>query len=115
MKDKEKTVEVLPHLSYLPNSCYSYNKPLVSTLKKHGILKMLQNNQEIVILGLGRGNYIMNHIINDESKFKQLTADPTSLREGQLQRLKKKKLKMKVFLIKMYIKVCILQVLYQPQ
>ena len=70
MKDKEKTVEVLPHLSYLANSCYSYNKPLVSTLKKHGILKMLQNNQEIVILGPGKGNYIMNHIINDESKFK---------------------------------------------
>ena len=31
---------------------------------------MLQNNQEIVILGPGKGNYIMNHIINDESKFK---------------------------------------------
>ena len=32
----------------------------------------------------------MNNIINDRSKFKLLTEDPTSLREGQLQRLLRK-------------------------
>ena len=28
----------------------------------------------------------MYELLNDESKFKQLTSDPTKLREGQLQR-----------------------------
>ena len=32
----------------------------------------------------------MNNIINDRSKFKLLTADPTFLREGQLQRFLRK-------------------------
>ena len=32
----------------------------------------------------------MNNIINDRSKFKLLTADPTSLWEGQLQRFLRK-------------------------
>ena len=59
---------------------YSYYKPSVSTLKKHGILERLQNNQKIVILRADKGNgvvimngkdYIcgMNNIINDQSKF----------------------------------------------
>ena len=82
------------------NSYSSYNIPLVSTL--HGILKRLQNNQEIVILGPGKGSRVvlmnvkyyicgMNYITNDRSKFKLLTEDPTSLPEGQLQRFLKLK------------------------
>ena len=101
MKDKEKTGEIISQLSHLANSYYSYYKPSVSTLKKHGILKRLRNNQEIVILRsdkdngvviLNRKDYIcgMNNIINDRSKFKLFTADPTSLREGQLQRFLQK-------------------------
>ena len=98
MEDKEKkTGEIVSQLSHLANPYYSYSKPSVSTLKKHGILKGLQNNQEIVVLGPGKGNgvvlinkkcYIcgMNNIINDRSKFKLLTTGPTSLREVQLQR-----------------------------
>lgn len=104
------------------NSYSSYNNPLVSTL--HGILKRLQNNQEIVILGPGKGSRVvlmnvkyyicgMNYITNDRSKFKLLTEDPTSLPEGQLQRFLN--LKMKYFLIKMYISVFILQALDQPE
>ena len=50
MKDKEKTGEIVSQLSYLANSYYNYYKPSVSTLKKHGFLKRLRNNQEIVIL-----------------------------------------------------------------
>ena len=101
MKDKDKTGEIVSQLSPSANSCYSYYKPSVSTLKKHGILKRLRNNQEIVILRPDKGNgvvilnrkdYIcgMNNIINDRSKFKLLTADPTFLREGQLQRFLRK-------------------------
>ena len=88
----------MPFFEQCWNICsyYSYYKPSVSTLKKHGILKRSPNNQEIVILRPDKGNgvvilnrkdYIcgMNNI-NDRSKFKLLTADPTSIREGQLQR-----------------------------
>ena len=48
---------------------------------------------------MNRKHYIcgMNNIINDRSKFKLLTKDPTSLREGQLQKLIKKALKWRVF------------------
>ena len=101
LKDKEKTGETVSQLSHLANLYYSYYKPSVGTLKKHGILKRLRNNQEIVILRPDKGNGIvimnrkdyicgMNNIINDRSKFKLLTEDPTSLREGQLKRFLRK-------------------------
>ena len=84
LKDKEKTGKTVSQLSHLENSYYSYYKPSVSTLKKHGILKRLRNNREIVILRSDKGNgvviinrkdYIcgMNKTINDRSKFKLLT------------------------------------------
>ena len=41
LKDKEKVGEIVSQLSHLVNSYYSYYKPSVSTLKKHGILKRL--------------------------------------------------------------------------
>ena len=41
LKDKEKVGEIVSQLSHLANSYYSYYKPSVSTLKKHGILKRL--------------------------------------------------------------------------
>ena len=95
-KDKEKVGEIVSQLSHLVNSYYSYYKPTVSTLKKYRILKRLQNNREIVILRpdkrngiviMNRKDYIcgMNNIINDRSKFKLLTEDPTPLQEEQLQ------------------------------
>ena len=101
VKDKGKTVETVSQLLHSANSHYSYCKPSGTTLKKLGIFKRLQNNQEIVILRPDKGNdvvtmnrrdYIcsMINIINDQSKVKSLTADPTSLREGQLQRCLRK-------------------------
>ena len=61
---------------------------------------------------MNRKDYIcgMNNIINDRSKFKLLTEDPTPLRKGQLQRFLRK-LKNEGFLMMMYIKVFILRVL----
>ena len=101
LKDKEKTGETVSQLSHLANLYYSYYKPSVGILKKHGILKRLRNNQEIVILRPDKGNGIvimnrkdyicgMNNNINDRSKFKLSTADPISLRERQLQRFLRK-------------------------
>ena len=101
LKDKEKTGKTVSQLSRLENSYYSYYKPSVSTLKKHGILKRLRNNREIVILRPDKGNGVVimsrkdyicgkNDIIDDRSKFKLLTKDPTSLGEGQLQRFLRK-------------------------
>ena len=66
-------------------------------MTKHGILKKLRNNKDIVILRPDKGNGVvimdaitykskMYELLNDESKFKQLTSDPTKLREGELQR-----------------------------
>ena len=71
-------------------------KPTLHALKKHRILKRLANNKDIVILrpDKGSGTVILNRdeyikklsdIISDTSKFKKLSADPTLLREGQLQ------------------------------
>ena len=101
LKDKEKTGETVSQLSHLANLYYSYYKLSVGILKKHGILKRLRNNQEIVILRPDKGNGIvimnrkdyicgMNNNINDRSKFKLSTADPISLRERQLQRFLRK-------------------------
>ena len=58
MKDQDKTGEIVSQLPHLANSYYSYYKPSVSTFKKHGILKRLQNNQGIVILRPDKGNSI---------------------------------------------------------
>ena len=89
------------NLSHLANSYYSNYKPTRAALKKHGILKKLRNNKDIVILRPDKGNGVviidkitykskMYELLNDESKFKQLTSDPTKLCEGQLQRYLRK-------------------------
>ena len=61
----------------------------------------MSNDKDIVILRLGKRNGVvimdkityklkMYELLNDESKFKQLTSDPTKLHEGQLQRYLRK-------------------------
>ena len=61
-------------------------------MKKHGILKRLRKNNNIVILRPDKGDgtiisrdvYIQNifEIIKDRTKFKELSIDPTIKREG---------------------------------
>ena len=64
---------------------------------KHGILKCLRNNKNIVIMRPDKGNGVvvmdrnvynqkMYELIDDRTKFRKLDNDPTILREGQLQR-----------------------------
>ena len=83
-------------LSQLANSYYSKYKPSTQTLKKHGILKKLRVNKDIVISDPDKGNgvVIMNRkdsgkamydILEDHSKLKKLKKDPTLLKKGQLQ------------------------------
>ena len=92
-------------ISHLANNYISSYKPNKNTLKKHGILKRLKNNKDIVIIRPDKGSGVvilnrcdydnmMYEIINDKDKFQELNTDPTLKREGQLQRfllkLKKK-------------------------
>ena len=61
-------------------------------MKKHGILKRLRKNNNIVILRpdkgdgiiIGRNVYIQKifEIIKDRTKFKELSIEPTIIREG---------------------------------
>ena len=91
-------------------------KPTLHALKKHRILKRLANNKDIVILrpDKGSGTVILNRdeyikklsdIISDTSKFKKLSADPTLLREGQLQRFLRKLKNKKFFTKEVYDKI----------
>ena len=70
-------------------------------MKKQGILKKLRNNKDIVILRPDKYSGVviidkitfkskMYELLNDESKFKQVTSEPTKLCEGQLQRYLRK-------------------------
>ena len=78
--------------------CYTSNyKPSKATLKKHGILKRLRRNNDIIIthpdkgegvIILNRTDYIkmINDIIENKNKFKLLNNDPTLTREIKLQK-----------------------------
>ena len=98
MKDKEKTGEIVSQLSNLANSYYSYCKPSVTAVKKHGSSKRLQSNrvrsnEGYTIILMKRKDYICgmnNNIINDRFKCKLLTVDLTSLQERALQRFLRK-------------------------
>ena len=89
-----KIVADLSHLAY----CYvaSYG-PTTADLKKHSILRSLRRNRDIGILKPDKGKGIVNldrtaydnglfSIINDSSKFKLISKDPTITRESRLQR-----------------------------
>ena len=91
-----QSLEVKKKISNLAHSCANCYKPTLHALKKHRFFKRLANNKVIVILhpNKGSGTVILNRddyvkklsdIISDTSKFKKLSADPTSLRERQLQ------------------------------
>ena len=96
LRDEKQSGEVKTKISNLAHSYVNSYKPTLHALKKHRILKRLANNKDIVILRLGKGSgtvilnrdeYIkkLSDIISDISKFRKLYADPTLLREGQLQ------------------------------
>ena len=84
-------------LSHLANSYVHNYQPSRSTIVKHRILKKLRNDKEIVILrpDKGSGVVVLNrrdyeksvkNLINDKTKFKELSEDVTIKRESKLQR-----------------------------
>ena len=97
LKDKKHSGELKTKMSHLANSYVNAYKATKNSLKKYNILKRLRESKDIVILrpDKGCGTVILDReeyvkkiyvIINDTSKFKKLSSDPTILREGQLQR-----------------------------
>ena len=97
LKRNDLAGEVKAELSHLANSYCTEYKPTKITLKKHGILKKLRNNKNIIICKPDKGNgvvimdknvYLMRmlELLGDRSKFRKLDEDPTHKREGQLQR-----------------------------
>ena len=101
LKSRDDESSLRSDLSHLANSYYSNYQPARAALMKHGILKKLRNNKDIVILRPDKGNGVvimdkityeskMYELLNDESNFKELTSDPTKLHEGRLQRYLRK-------------------------
>ena len=97
LKDKKRSGELKTKMSRLANSYVNAYKPTQNSLKKHKVLKRLRESKDNLILrpDKGCGTVILDReeyvkkiyaIINDTSKFKKLSSDPTILREGQLQR-----------------------------
>ena len=97
LKDKKHSGELKTKMSHLPNSYVNSYKPTKNSLKKYKVLKRLRESKDIMILRpdkdcvtviLDREEYVKKvyAIINDASKFKKLSSDPTILREVQLQR-----------------------------
>ena len=83
LKNIEDTEKLRAQLPQLANSYYSKYKPSTQMLKKHGILKKLRGNKDIVIThpDKGTGVVIMNRkhygkamydILENNSKFKKL-------------------------------------------
>ena len=101
LRDEKQSSEVQTKISNLAHSYVNNYKPTLHALKKHRILKRSVSNKDIVVLrpDEGSGTVVLNRndyvsklfdIISDTSKFKKLPADPTLLREGQLQRFLRK-------------------------
>ena len=95
--DNEKKSELRTVMSHLAVSYYNSYSPSKSSLKKHGIIKKLRGNKNIVIVKPDKGNGIVildrgvynnriYEIINDGTKFKKLKEDETLKRQGSLQR-----------------------------
>ena len=97
LKYEKQSGELKAPLSNLANVYWSTYKPTKNTLKKHGILKHLHTNKDIVITRPDKGSGVVIQdktfyeekilrLISSFYKFRKLNEDPTLTREGQLQR-----------------------------
>ena len=59
LNDKKDDPHVRSTLSHVANSYYNSYKPSKSTLKKHGLLKKLRNNKDIVLMKPDKGNAVV--------------------------------------------------------
>ena len=101
LKYQNQSGELKASLSNLANVYLSTYKPTKNTLKKHGILKRLRKNKDIVTTRPDRGSGVVIldkqfykekilRLISDVNKFRKLNEDPALTREGQLQRFLRK-------------------------
>ena len=97
LKESNDTGKLATELSHLAHTYVSSYRPTASDLKKHRILKELRKNRNIVILRPDKGNGVvildrqeydkgLFKIINDTTKFRVLTSDPTLTLEEKFQR-----------------------------
>ena len=121
LKDERKPSELKATVSNLWNVYSSSYKPTQNTFKKYGILKKLRTRNNIVIVrpDKGIGVVILDRdindrkilkIINNTAKLKKMKDNPTLTREGQVQHFLRK-IKEKIFLMKICIRKIILVVL----
>ena len=96
LKHEKQSGELKAKLSNLPNTYVNNYRPSKYAMKKHGILKRLRKNNNIVILRPNKGDdtVILERdvhikkifeIIKDRTKFKELSTESRIIREGQLQ------------------------------
>ena len=97
LQDVKEAGEVKAKMSYLANTYVNSYKPSKNALRKHKILKILRNNNKMLITKLFKGNGViivdrnlykssLYDIVDDTSKFLKLSSDTTFTREGKLQR-----------------------------
>ena len=97
LKRESEAGKLKSEMPFLANSYTSNYKPNKNTLNKHGIIKRIRNNNNIVITHPDKGtrvvilnktnyNNITYGVINDNTKFKLLNKDPTITRENKLQK-----------------------------
>ena len=88
IKNKNLSGQLVSELSHLCHSYVSSYQPSLRDLKKHKVLKNLRKNKDIVLLKPDKGNGVVildrrdydlgiQNIIQDRSKFKPLSQDPT--------------------------------------
>ena len=116
LRDSKDDAQLRSELSHIANVYFCKYKPTKSALRKHGILKKLKNNSNIVIVKPDKGNAVvildkvsykncMLKILSDNSKFKILREDTAIYREGQLQRRLLSAKKKGVFTVDEYKKI----------
>ena len=116
LRDEKQSGEVKTKISNLAHSYVNSYKATLHALEKHRVLKRLANNKDIAILRPDKGSgtvvlirdeYIkkLSDIISDTSNCKKLSADPTLLREGQLQRFLRKLKNKQFFSNEVYDKI----------
>ena len=109
IKDEEVNPDLKTEMSHLARNYYSTYKLSRVSLTKHGIMKMLPRNKDIIIVKPDKGNGLiildrvmynnsLSALICDVSKFRKLRGDETIKRERELQRFFRK-LKKEVFLM----------------
>ena len=116
LKNEKQSVELKAKQSNLANTYVNSYRPSNYAMEKHGILKQLCKNNNIVTLRQDKGDgtvimardvYIRKifEIIKDRTKLKEISTDLTTIREGQLQRFLRSMKDKKIFTKEKYEKI----------